>query len=208
MDDGAPGAGSAPTRLLVIRHGESTWNAERRWQGHADPPLSARGREQARTAATRLGDVDQLWCSDLARARVTAELVAPAGTALRVEPRLRERHVGAWAGLTSDEIEAAHPGWLRDGRRPAGWEDDAAVCGRVWPALLELVTSTRPGGCAVTVTHGGVIRTLLLRLGGVTRPVPNLGGMWLHADAGGLALGAGVALLSDEQPTEARSAVD
>ncbi|HEX7136135.1 MAG TPA: histidine phosphatase family protein, partial [Iamia sp.] len=81
-------------RLLLVRHGESTWNADGRWQGQADPPLTDRGREQARSAAAGLpGGVDELWSSDLERARVTAELLgAEAGCGpVVVDTAFRER---------------------------------------------------------------------------------------------------------------------
>ena len=95
------------TRLLLIRHAESTWNAAGRWQGHGDPPLSERGREQAAALASRWGEtpVDAFFASDLQRARETA---AALGTAFGREPvwdpRLRELDVGTWTGLTRDAI--------------------------------------------------------------------------------------------------------
>ncbi|HSO95917.1 MAG TPA: histidine phosphatase family protein, partial [Acidimicrobiia bacterium] len=88
-----------PARVLLIRHGESTWNAAGRWQGHADPPLSTTGMAQARAAAPALVDIDVVWCSDLVRARQTADLCAPPDVVVHTEVLLRERHVGAWTGL-------------------------------------------------------------------------------------------------------------
>ena len=96
-------------RVLLIRHGRSTWNAERRWQGWADPPLSPRGIAQAEAAAAALKDVaiQVVVSSDLVRARSTAEIIArAAGVGVSIEPALRERDVGLCSGLTADEIEA------------------------------------------------------------------------------------------------------
>ena len=94
--------------LVVIRHGESVYNAERRMQGQADPPLTARGREQAVAARGLIKgrSFDRVLSSDLARARETAELL---GLEPEFEPRLREREMGAWTDRLIDEI-AAEPG--------------------------------------------------------------------------------------------------
>src|SRR5215510_15555658 len=96
-------------RLLLVRHGESTWNAQSRWQGQADPPLSPFGERQAEDATARLAEIatiTSVWVSDLRRARRTGELIARHLDldGVREEPRLRERDVGAWSGLTRDEI--------------------------------------------------------------------------------------------------------
>lgn len=187
----------APARLLLLRHGESTWNAAGRWQGHADPPLSTTGTAQARTAAGALPEIDAVWCSDLIRARRTAELCAPPGVPVRGEPRLRERHVGEWTGLTRDEIEARYPGWIVGGRRPNGWEHDGHVAARAWHALRRVVELLEPGHDALVVSHGGLIRAVEASLGGPPRPIPNLGGVWLHHAAGAFDLGAPVALVDD-----------
>lgn len=188
-----PGA-RAPA-LLLLRHGESTWNADGRWQGHADPPLSDVGVEQARGAATGVAPFDAVWSSDLRRARETAQRFAPPGVPVTEEVRLRERDVGGWTGLTRDAIEDRHPGWLAAGHRPEGWEDDAAVAARAWDALRTVVAALDPGGRAVVVSHGGLIRAVEASLGVPPRPVPNLGGVWLHAVSGELVPGDRVALL-------------
>src|SRR5260370_19441283 len=129
-------------RLLLVRHGESTWNAEGRWQGHADPPLSAVGVAQARAAASGVSRVAAVWSSDLVRARQTAELCAPAGVVVAEDPRLRERDVGSWTGLTRAATDDRCPRWLAAGRRPDGWEDDAPLAARAWEGL-------RRGGAAL-----------------------------------------------------------
>src|SRR5437660_221967 len=118
-------------RLLLVRHGESTWNAVSRWQGQADPPLSPFGERQAEDAGARLAEVASItavWASNLVRARRTGDLIAKhLGIAqVREEPRLRERDVGAWSGLTRDEIEERWPGYLAARRSPPGPEPDDA----------------------------------------------------------------------------------
>ena len=182
-------------RLLLLRHGESTWNTVGRWQGRADPPLSTTGGAQARAAAPALTGMDAVWCSDLIRARQTAELCAPAGVAVHADPRLRERDVGRWTGLTRETIEDRYPGWLTEGRRPDGWEPDESVAARAWRALRGVVAALEPGGSGVVVSHGGLIRAVEASLGAPPRPVPNLGGVWLHHAAGTFDLGEHVVLV-------------
>jgi glucosyl-3-phosphoglycerate phosphatase len=174
-------AGHGTARLLLIRHGQSTWNAEGRWQGHSDPPLSPLGERQAKAAgATVLSlGVDAVVSSDLARARRTAELLAPAGIEPVVEAALKERNVGAWEGLTADEIDARFPGMRAAHHSPPGFESDESVARRVVPALLLVARRLGDGGVAVVVSHGGVIRTLERHLGAPAAPVPNLAGRWL-----------------------------
>ncbi len=93
---GTPPVAEAVARVLLLRHGQSTWNVEARWQGRADPPLSPAGEGQARQAAPALTGAVAVWSSDLARARRTAELLAPGDVTVRVDARLRERDVGPW----------------------------------------------------------------------------------------------------------------
>ena len=112
------------TRLLLVRHGESTWNADGRWQGQADPPLSALGEQQAADAAAHVDAVDAVWSSDLARARRTAEIIAhERGVDVRIDARLRERDAGEWQGYTRAEIEERWPGALDSGRPARGVRD-------------------------------------------------------------------------------------
>jgi len=185
-------------RVLLLRHGESTWNAERRWQGQADPPLSDAGIRQARVAAAALGAVSAIWSSDLERARHTAELLAGGAGRARLDARLRERDVGAWAGLTRDAIDDRYPGWLHEERRPDGWEHDDALRRRALPALRDAVASSPPGAVVIAVTHGGLIRVVVTGLGGPSWPIPNLGGIWLEGDGDRFTLGPRVALLDGD----------
>jgi probable phosphoglycerate mutase len=154
--------------IWLIRHAESTWNAERRWQGQSDPPLSPRGREQAAALAARLValGLHAIVSSDLRRAAETASIVAARlGLALVLDPRLREHDVGAWGGLTEAEVAARWPDDLARFRsgdldvRMGGGETRRELAVRVQAALgaLRAVYAGRRLGL---VTHGGVIRAL------------------------------------------------
>jgi probable phosphoglycerate mutase len=161
-----------PTTFLIARHGETDWNRDRRWQGHADPPLNDLGREQARALAARLGSgpPDAVYSSDLARARETAEIVgAELGREVRLDPRLREVDVGEWSGLTTPEIERLYPEGLRKRRAGGtGWErgESYATMGvRVLEALHDIATAT-PDGRLLVVTHGGPMCSIWLGGGG------------------------------------------
>jgi probable phosphoglycerate mutase len=177
------------TRLLCVRHAESLWNAEGRWQGQADPPLSDRGRNDAAAAAARLnGTIERIVSSDLARALETAEIVAGVVGAgdVEIEPDLREVDIGRWSGLTRDEIEAGWPGGI-DGWRagrfvPPGAEDPAEFLERVVRGLRRV--GARDDRPALVVTHGGGIGRLEHHLGvhpGV--PLPRLSGRWFDVDS-------------------------
>src|SRR5205823_9954829 len=146
------------TRIVLVRHGQSTWNADGRWQGQADPPLSPLGEAQARAAADACPTVDLVVSSDLRRARQTAAIIAEARQfgSPRLEPRLRETSTGEWTGLTRDEIEAAYPGWLAADRRPADFEPWEGVAERALAALGDLHAAHGPA-TALAVAHAGVI---------------------------------------------------
>jgi broad specificity phosphatase PhoE len=160
------------TTILLVRHGETDWNRDRRWQGHADPPLNERGREQARELARLLADVplDAVHSSDLRRARETAEIVAaPAGIVVVAEPALREIDVGEWSGLTTPQIEQRFAaGYRRHANGGDGWElgeTHAAMSARI-VAAVGRIAAARPGGRVLCVLHGGVIRALLAHASG------------------------------------------
>jgi probable phosphoglycerate mutase len=171
------------TRILLVRHGESTWNAAGRWQGQADPPLSERGREQALEAAARVGTIDAVVTSDLERAAHTGQIIARALGVdhLATEPGLRERDAGPLSGLTRAEIHQRFPGLLADDpagfapgpdgspRWPEGWEHDADLWARLEVALTAIALAV-PDGDVLAVTHGGVIYALERRLGAEGRP--------------------------------------
>ena len=153
------------TTLLLVRHGETDWNRDGRWQGRSDTRLNDRGREQARQLAAKLDGVDVVYSSDLARARETADIVAQQlGLDIQVDARLRERGFGAWEGLTSEEIEQrfadAHRRW-KAGEGPGA--DDAepfdAFATRIH-AFLEDVLRLHPGESVLVISHGGSIRVI------------------------------------------------
>jgi probable phosphoglycerate mutase len=138
-------------QLWLLRHAESEWNAAGRWQGRADPPLSAHGREQAARAALRVAEalagqkIGALYCSTLERARVTAGVV---GARLGLEPRpvpgLEELDVGRWSGLSTDEIRRREPELLAAFEtgdpdvRPGGGETRREMRARVLGAVAGL----------------------------------------------------------------------
>jgi probable phosphoglycerate mutase len=196
-------------RLLLVRHGESTWNAVSRWQGQADPPLSPFGERQAEDAGARLAEIATItavWASNLIRARRTGDLIAQRlGIAqVREEPLLRERDVGAWSGLTRDEIEERWPGYLAARRSPPDFEGDDELLARTRAGLAAAADGSGPGDVLV-VTHGGVIRTIERSLGAIPERLPNLGGRWLLADTPtDLSLGERVVLLEPDEVTVPR----
>ncbi|HEX5468411.1 MAG TPA: histidine phosphatase family protein [Gaiellaceae bacterium] len=154
------------TTVYLARHGESDWNVERRWQGHADRPLTERGREQARALAERLEGVEleAVYASDLRRAWETAQQVAGArGLEVVQLPELREVHVGSWSGLTRDDCAARFPEaferWCAGG---SGWDDGETyeeMAERVVAAIRALAAQ-HPEGTILVVSHGGPIRAV------------------------------------------------
>jgi probable phosphoglycerate mutase len=187
------------TRLLLTRHGQSEWNAEGRWQGQADPPLTELGRRQALHAAKAIGAIDAVHCSPLQRAADTAHLVAEelgVGPVME-EGGLAERCAGEWEGLTRAEIEDLYPGFLDDGRRPPGWEDDTLVDQRVFGAL-DRIARLHPRSDVLAVAHAGVIFAVERVLGASWERLANLGGRWLEHRDGSWVLGPRVHLLVEE----------
>jgi broad specificity phosphatase PhoE len=190
--------------VLIVRHGQSEWNAVGRWQGHADPPLSELGISQARGAGRSVGAFDAVIASDLDRAASTARIMADA---LGIGPvvtddRLRERDVGAWQALTRTQIEAQYPGQLENGHRPPGWEADESVVARAIAALERIADDVGTGNVLV-VAHGGIIYSLERHLGAEFAPILNLHGRWFrfHRDRGLVDLGDRVALVPDSADT-------
>lgn len=147
-------------KLILVRHGESLWNAERRLQGQADIGLSERGRDQARALRPLVARLrpERVWTSDLRRAAETARLLDHPGAA--PEPLLREHSVGDWTGLSIDALDPGlYRGWRAGTHTPHNaerWPDfRARVCG-----LVERLRGSG-AGAAMMVCHGGVIRALL-----------------------------------------------
>jgi len=184
------------TRIVLVRHGQSTWNADGRWQGQADPPLSALGEAQARAAAGGCPDVDAVVASDLVRAQQTARIIGEhrGFGPVRAEPRLRETFTGEWTGLTRDEIEETWPGWLAADRRPPSFEPWEQVTRRATTALVDL-HEAHPGGTVLAVAHAGVIRAIERGLDVLGTVPKNLGGRWFRVNGDGLAAGDVVVLI-------------
>lgn len=159
-------------RILLIRHGQTDWNTEGRWQGHSDVPLNDAGRSQARSLAAHLREhpITAVYSSDLVRAHETAARIAEAhGLTVRDDPRWRELHLGVFQGLTTTEINSKYPEEMQRTRDdyldyviPTG-ESRRAMQARAYAAFREIV-EREAGPEVVVVTHGGTIRILLLRL--------------------------------------------
>ncbi len=167
------------TRLLLIRHAQSEWNASGRWQGHADPPLDATGRDQARRLAHYLQRRHEapaaLYASPLRRALGTAEIVGAAfGLQPVVDEQLKEYDVGVFQGLTLDEVQARYPSVWRDVQANVNWvpipqaEDRGAFCDRA-VAAFDAVLARHGGQTVMVVTHGGVLGAYLTCLLGLGR---------------------------------------
>lgn len=187
--------GTIMLNVLIARHAQSEWNLLGRWQGRADPQLSEFGRVQAADAAMRCGAFDAIVSSNLARACQTAMVISEAtgvGPVL-LDEAFSERDVGAYQGLTRDEIDGQFPGRLDAGIWPQGWETDETVLQRVYQGLAELRRQW-PAGDVLVVAHGGVIYTLERHFGHEFERISNLEGRWLHHDGTSWHLGERVAL--------------
>ncbi len=178
------------TVILLLRHGQSTWNLEGRWQGRADPPLTELGENQAVEAAGQLGTPDAIVSSPLQRAYRTAELLAERlGIGpIAVMDDLAERDVGPWSGLTTPEIERQWPGAIRGAQWPAGFEAEIAVQGRALRALAS-IHERFDGGDVVALSHGGLIRMVERHFDATSGHFPNLSGRVVHIDGKGVRLG-------------------
>jgi broad specificity phosphatase PhoE len=190
------------TRILLVRHGQSEWNATGRWQGQADPPLTDFGRVQALEAARALGAVDAIWASDLDRAAVTAQVISESlgvGPVV-LDPDLRERDAGEWSGLTREQIEEQYPGYLQDGMRPPGWEPDAALLARALRAVRRIAREV-PGGDVVAITHGGLIYSVEQHLGFAYTRIANVEGRWVAVAGDRLQLGERLLLAEPDDVT-------
>jgi len=162
------------TTLILARHGETDWNRENRFQGHADPPLNRDGRRQsAELAAALAGEgIARVYTSPLRRAHETAEIVAARlGLEVELVEALREIDVGAWSGLTRDEVAERFPDefarWLD--RAPHGYADGEtyeALDARVIPALRALA-HRHPTDTVLVVTHGGPSRVAQAHAAGI-----------------------------------------
>jgi probable phosphoglycerate mutase len=155
------------TELIVMRHGETDWNRQQRFQGQIDVPLNAAGLAQATRLGQRLADewFDAVVASDLQRARTTAELAAT-GRDIACEPLWREQSFGVLEGLDAPTIIERHPQlwaqWLlhdADYALPGGGESVRMFQTRVL-AALQRVVQQHPGARVAVFTHGGVLDML------------------------------------------------
>ncbi len=160
-------------RLVLVRHGQTAWNATYRAQGHADISLDDTGRAQARAAAPYLAEMKpvRVWSSDLARALETAEIfAAAAGLPVKTDPRLREYDVGVRSGLTTAEFAerypAEHAAWLvhDESLLVEGEESSTQVRTRVLPALREILAGLDAEQTALVVMHGACLKVGLAAL--------------------------------------------
>jgi broad specificity phosphatase PhoE len=190
------------TRLLLVRHGQSEWNAIGRWQGKADPALTDFGRQQAFHAAQRIGSVDLIVASPLIRAFETAQIISSQiGVGpIVVDADLMERDAGEWEGLTRAEIDAEWPGYLGHDKWPPGYElhDELLVRTR---AALDRIHAEYEGADVLVLTHGGVIGTLEVQHSEQWQRMPNLGGRVFTHRGDRLELGERVVLVEDDEIT-------
>jgi broad specificity phosphatase PhoE len=165
--------GPVPTRILLVRHAESTWNASGRWQGWADPPLTEDGEATARRVTP-----------PAVAAVVSSDLTT--GGPVRTFRGLRERGAGEWTGLTKAEIQQ------RWGDRPLhdipGGEAPDAVAARA-VATLHRIAAAWPDQDVLAVGHGALIRQVERHAGCEPGPVHHLAGRWIEVDARGLRAG-------------------
>lgn len=174
--------------VLLIRHGETDWNASGRWQGQSDIPLNDHGVSQANLLAKRLRSwpIDIVYSSDLARAAQTASIL---GHGLGLQPILdqawRERSGGEFEGLTAEELRKAageNPVRIRDKDwAPPGGETDGQVAERVQEAFDRIV-SGHPGKMIAIVSHGGSIMALLSLVVGL--PAGERARIWVSSNSG------------------------
>lgn len=158
---------------MLWRHGQTTYNAESRFQGQRDVPLNALGRAQAQRAAKHLASIGptEIWSSDLSRASVTAgHLARLTGLDVQLDKDLRERHGGAWEGLTIDEIRARYPDDLATWQPPGG-ETSEFVAERTAAALARIADQSGPASLVVVVGHGASLTWGMSRLLGLDERV-------------------------------------
>ena len=158
------------TVLLLVRHGETDWNAGGRLQGHTDRPLNEAGRRQAKALADELDGegVEAIYASDLARARETAEILGVRlGLPVVLDPDLREKNWGTWEGLTPAERERVEfAGETTEEHRERTL------------AALRRIAERHPDGRVLVVSHGGSLRRVQAAALGLALPVLENCGRW------------------------------
>jgi probable phosphoglycerate mutase len=161
-----------PTTVLLVRHGETDWNLEKRFQGLIDTRLNSAGHEQSKqlAKAVQRQNIAAVWTSPLQRAQATGSAIAMSlGLEVCLEERLRERNLGLMQGLISQEVKEKYPhfwkAWTTTGLPfppEAGVELGPAAVARIESVLFDLAEKF-PGRTVVVVTHGALIRLLLHR---------------------------------------------
>lgn len=186
------------TRLCIVRHGETDWNAEKRIQGHLDIPLNAAGLSQSQATADGLSELTfrAVYSSDLRRSWQTAEIVASRlGIPLHAQPGLRERHSGVLEGMTIEELAQTHPAaharYLdRDPDYTFGTGESMRVFSARVVGSVESLIASHLGGSLLLVTHGGVLDVIFRRATGRSLdaprdyPMPNAGINWFEHHQG------------------------
>ena len=169
---------SLPTRLLLIRHAQTEWNIERRFQGHGDSPITEEGQEQLQRLKSRLAglEFDVVYSSDLRRTMETSKMLS--GKQRVEEPRLRERGVGILEGLNLEQIMAEHAEAFRAFRsgdkdhQIEGGESLQIALNRAW-TFLEEMPEKHPGAELAAVSHAGLIRLICKQILGLALDAPN-----------------------------------
>ena len=154
--------------LILVRHGETDWNVQRRYQGQTDVPLSAPGRREAECVAERLTrqKIDAVYASDLARAWETAAIIARQnGLKVFPEPRLRELKFGVLEGLTFDEAQIQYPdmitAWLADFNQPPQGAETIDMFNARIISLLEFLKQKHDEQTVLLVGHGGSLSEIM-----------------------------------------------
>ena len=159
--------------IYLIRHGETAWNKEGRYQGITDVALNETGKAQAKACGQAMKEVpiDKIISSDLCRARYTAEAVrGDRDLEIQIDPRLRELNFGDWETKTFDQIESTWPGLIDQiYRRPdpvkvPHGESFQELQDRAWAAVKDVIDECEDGQTLLVVAHGGTLRTIICKL--------------------------------------------
>jgi 2,3-bisphosphoglycerate-dependent phosphoglycerate mutase len=169
---------SLPTRLLLIRHAQTEWNIQRRFQGHGDSPITEEGQKQLQRLKSRLAglEFDVVYSSDLRRTMETSQMLS--GKQRVEEPRLRERGVGILEGLNLEQIMADHAEAFRVFRsgdkdhQIEGGESLQNALNRAW-TFLEEISEKHNGAELAAVSHAGLIRLICKQILGLALDAPN-----------------------------------
>jgi 2,3-bisphosphoglycerate-dependent phosphoglycerate mutase len=173
-------------KVIIVRHGETQWNLEGRWQGHDDSPLTVAGIQQAEAVANYLvnHNFSVIYSSDLGRAFQTAKRISDkTGKKIITDYRLRERHLGVFQGLTESEIRETLPDEY--GRYHGMYPDHVIPNGESVRQLHERsiscineITQKHLGESIVLVTHGGVLNGFLRYVIGISLEAPRMFKLW------------------------------